>query len=220
MCPEDDGSVSLELERFAEMYDGPLDYFLPDRSPGPVDLVDTGSRGITRSELLSRAAPGPPGSRPGGEGEARVWPGVGPFPAFGVSSVLPKWAPSIPWGGGAKRRRARGESDEPPHSDCRPGTMRRGFRPPKPQNRGSPPNISPITYPASRVVTGSAPRGECGVPQVDSSTLAVVGYAVKSGHLAVSTRTADPRRPKQLYYPVASRIPPNSRCYRPRSTSP
>ena len=33
MCPEDDGSVSLELERFAEMYDGPLDYFLPDRSP-------------------------------------------------------------------------------------------------------------------------------------------------------------------------------------------
>ena len=38
--------------------------------------------------------------------------------------------------------------------------------------------------------------------------------------LAVSTRTADARRPKQLYYPVASRILPNSRCYRPRSTSP
>ena len=33
MCPEDDGSVSLELERFAEMYDGPLDYLFPDRSP-------------------------------------------------------------------------------------------------------------------------------------------------------------------------------------------
>ena len=32
MCPEDDGSVSLKLERFAEMYDGPPSYFLPDRS--------------------------------------------------------------------------------------------------------------------------------------------------------------------------------------------
>ena len=162
MCPEDDGSVSLELERFAEMYDGPLDYFLPDRSPGPVDLVDTGSRGITRSKLLSRAAPGPPGSRLGGEGEARVRPGVG-LPAFGVSSECSLgWVPSIPWGG-TQRKRARGESDEPPHSDCRPGTMRRGFRPTKPQNRGSPPITSPITCPASRVVTGSAPRGECGV---------------------------------------------------------
>ena len=43
MCPEDDGSVSLELERFAEMYDGPLDYFLPDRSltgrPGKILVV-------------------------------------------------------------------------------------------------------------------------------------------------------------------------------------